>query len=694
MSPMLDWQTLTQGLAAALDGQRVTHALFTTYCFEPEFFETSVVPALLPEVPALSAHSGLRRLQLERYLHRHPLPIDVYFDAGIALPGVPWLPYRALPVGIDGAFHGKVVLLRTTSRERVPRIRWVLGAGSANLTCAGWWENIEVFHFVPAFDPKAPPAAVLPGLRSLLAFLRRTRRGAPPPDGATAFLTEELAAASPGRADAGEARFEVLLPGSGGQRFAGSLAAALRGRGGAADRVEVISPYFPTEAPGTLVKDLLHAARVKQVQLWLPQDPWNRRGTAVRMAEAEYRALCDEPAAQWCRFANPGLRDQATPEDPPATAVRRFLHAKVIRVPRRVSFIGSVNFSRAAFDRNFEAGFWFADQDPPWLEALPDGGAPDTFAPEPEASLLNEGDAAPPSLLASYHWGRRSLGVDLLAPFARLASGSPMELIPVEGDPVPLKLDRRMRLKPATAARIEAGLKTQPWLRVRWSKDEPPLSVWVDQAGLEYRPPPAELSLGLWRILDLWRGLDPADPGFGSGSNQTKVIEIAFSRVGAVQGEDPPPPAGPPEDLFEQMSSVHAGLHLLRTRLLAAKEAGDGDTLSYYLRHQRPDTLPTLLDRLEEDAPESDPKRPDLVERWTILSWVKQIAEDHSEQLTQGLKARVADGLTRLAQDQAMVALTAAHPGWIEWLAEMFLCPLGQETRRSRAHDGRAAPHG
>jgi len=694
---MCDWQTLTQGLAAALDGRQVTHALFTTYCFEPEFFETSVVPALLPELPALSAHSGLRRLQLERYLHRHPLPIDVYFDAGVALHGVPWLPYRALPVGIDGAFHGKVVLLRTASPGRDPRIRWVLGAGSANLTRAGWWENIEVFHFVPAFDPKTPPPTVRPGLRSLLDFLRRTRRRSPPPESATAVLVGELAAApargpEPGRVDATEARFEVFLPGPGRRHFAGSLTAALRGQGGRADRVEVISPYFSTEAPGAVVKDLSDAARVKEVHLRLPQDPWHRGGTAVRMPEAEYRALCDEPATRWCRFGDPELREHATPEDPPATAVRRFLHAKVIRVPGRVAFIGSVNFSRAAFDHNFEAGFWFADRDPPWLEVLPDGGAPDTFAPETEASLLNEGDGAHPRLLASYHWGRRSLGVELLAPFARLAGGSPIELIPTDGSPVPLKLDRRMRLKPATAARIEAGLKTQPWVRVRWSKDAPPLSVWVDQTGLQYRPPPAELSLGLWRILDLWRGLDPAHPG--SDPDRTAAIEIALSRDGAVQGEDPPPPAGPREDLLEQMSSVHAGLHLLRARLLAAKEDGDRDTLRYYLRHQRPDTLPTLLDRLEQGDTESATQRPDLVERWAILHWVQQIAEDHSEKLTQGLKPRVAEALTRLTQDPDMAALAAAHPGWLEWLAEMFLCPLGQEERRSRAHRRRAAPHG
>ncbi|WP_295390640.1 phospholipase D-like domain-containing protein [uncultured Thiodictyon sp.] len=693
MSPMCDWQTLTQGLTAALDGRQVTHALFTTYCFEPEFFETSVVPALLPEAPALSVHSGLRRLQLERYLHRHPLPIDVYFDAGVALPGVPWLPYRALPVGIDGAFHGKVVLLRTASLGRVQRIRWVLGAGSANLTRAGWWENIEVFHFVPAFDPEAPPAAVLSGLSTLLEFLQQTRRRPPPPESATAILAGELAARpTTGRGDTSKARFEVFLPGPEQGRFAGSLATALGRRGERADQVEVISPYFPTETPGALVKELLDAAGGKQVHLWLPQDPWHRSGTAVRMAEADYRALRDEPAAHWCRFGNPELREQATPEDPPATAVRRFLHAKVIRVPGRVGFIGSVNFSRAAFDRNFEAGFWFADQDAPWLETLPDGGAPDCFTPEPEASLLDQGDAAHPRLLASYHWGRRSLGVELLAPFARLACGSPIELIPTDGSPVPLKLDRRMRLKPATAARIEAALKTQPWLRVRWSKDAPPLSVWVDQAGLQYRPPPAELSLGLWRILDLWRGLDPAHPG--SDPDWTSAIEIALSRDGAVQGEDPPPPAGPREDLFEQMSSVHAGLHLLRTRLLAAKEDGDRDTLRYYLRHQRPDTLPTLLDRLDQGDAESATQRPDLVERWAILHWVQQIAEDHSEKLSQGLKARVAEGLVRLAQDPDMAALAAAHPGWLEWVAEMFLCPLGQEERRSRAHRRRAAPHG
>ena len=183
MSQPTHWNMLKDALReaiTALPSHRVTHALFTTYAFEPEFFETAILPLLLPDAGAgLSLHSVVRRLQLESLLRATPMAIDVYFDGRVVVPGCPFLSYSMLPVRLDEhEFHGKLILLRLEDERG--KARCVLGTGSANLTKAGWWENLEAWHFAEAFDPTKPPAGLLPGIRALLDFLaerpRRARR--------------------------------------------------------------------------------------------------------------------------------------------------------------------------------------------------------------------------------------------------------------------------------------------------------------------------------------------------------------------------------------------------------------------------------------------------------------------------------------------------------------------------------------
>ncbi|SAL00139.1 hypothetical protein AWB81_05847 [Caballeronia arationis] len=174
---MTNFRTLAHGLGEASAGAHITHALFTSFAFETNFFEANIVPLLLESTDAMSSHEGVRRLQLNEKLCLMPdsarPEIEVFVDANAADRAVPWLPYQLHAVQMSGAFHGKVILLRLERGENGNvGTEWVLGCGSANLTFAGWWENIETWHFTAPFSANAVPADIFPDLNRMLDWLR------------------------------------------------------------------------------------------------------------------------------------------------------------------------------------------------------------------------------------------------------------------------------------------------------------------------------------------------------------------------------------------------------------------------------------------------------------------------------------------------------------------------------------------
>ena len=152
-------KVLTEQVAEAIDGRRVRCAVFTTFTFDPGFFEINILPVLFDQ--PFSQPDKVRRLQLEDAL-RTIDHVAVYYDRrALAQDGEPaQLDYRRLDVSRStGYFHPKVILLvvddhrsddesARVDKESDEPIRQALIVGilSANLTRAGWWENVECAH--------------------------------------------------------------------------------------------------------------------------------------------------------------------------------------------------------------------------------------------------------------------------------------------------------------------------------------------------------------------------------------------------------------------------------------------------------------------------------------------------------------------------------------------------------------------
>lgn len=674
---MTQWSTLGQSLVQKINDRTVTHAVFTTFGFEPEFFESTVVPYLLPQLEGLSMHVGLRRLQMERVLQQYPVAMDVYFDQKVREPMVPWLPYHLQPVATKGAFHGKIILLRLQDEKL--RVTWLLGAGSANLTKAGWLENIETFYFADEFDMAAIPAGVHPDLQNLLDYLDGLGKLNSNTQTATQFFLKELKEGQLAKQTAGEPQFVALLPGREQQlpqQFIARLASyrAEFKREIAQPILEVISPYFPDSNALELVKNLMAGLKVAQLRLWLPEALGINRQRLALVKAATYADLLsaneklEKGRFDWSYFGEKALAEQSASERTP-----RFLHAKVFRIPGELVFMGSVNFSYMAFDVNFEAGFLMKDLAESWLIPLPVGQLPsDCMEPEINSSADTGADDAP-AVLLGYDWRTQTLKAKFLSPAQAvyaLVDAAGNNVGPVLG--LEVEEEIKFTLADDVRSQLESSLQVSGWLRLKTS--EAIHAVWVQQTNLECRPLPAELNPGIWEVMNFWRSLDQGQ----NGKNLTDFIaclEKMLKQRPESMGEDMPVFDGPEKDIFTDMAAVHAGFYQLDNMLKGEKCTKK--TKDYYLTALRPDTLPTLLNKLEEALTGQSENPPDLVEQWVILHWIKQILTN-SRQSSQELEAQT-DTLLKKVEDQPL--FQAIDKKWLTWLSAMFLCSLGTEDQ-------------
>jgi len=661
------WETLSDALGGHLGDRRVTHALFTTYALDLEFFETVVMAQLMPDRgQSLSMNSALRRLQMEHLLREQSIPTDVYFDAGVAVPGAPWLPYHLFPMTGSEEFHGKVVLLRLEDERK--DIRWLLGAGSANLSKAGWLQNIETWHFAPPFSLTAVPAGLEPGLQALLAFLRRRAMALPgglPPDSATQHLWRELKGASVSRRH-GEAQFGVFLPGGKkSERVYDWIAGRIgRANGGHA---EVISPYFADAQHAGLVQEVRECTGVDTVRVWLPHDPWAALPGTLLLNEAQFEELGE--VVDWCDLANAGLRAVRDPGRP-----RRFMHAKILRVPGKFCFIGSVNFSNKASRLNFEAGFLFADDGRDWLQKTRLTGG---LFQEPETEGLRCDQAPLAGISAVFDWHRRTLLVRLAGSALRQFANTMIGVVDGSGVTVARKLvpgDGSVTVACNRLPQLCDGLLRCTWLTLVVGGASH--TVWVQQTTLEYRPLPVALSPDAWRILDLWRGLarSPASGPPPGASPRVPVLDLLHVDDGEDNGV-----AGLRPDLFTGMAALHGSFHALKGILADASASGKPDRRQYYFTADRPDSLRFLLGWLVA----SDGERlPDPVETWVMLRWIEHLCIEHKDVEGAGALARHArDAVVRLESGAPFDALDRR---WLEWTASMFICAPGDEKALNR----------
>jgi hypothetical protein len=570
---------LSDAFKKALDGRRVVAAIFTTYTFDPGFFELEILP-LLFEI-GLSAQESIRRAQLEEAL-RGVEDVVVFYDrSGLDESSGP-VRLEFGRVGVSrrgGVWHAKHALVLVEDSAGVRAL--VLLTTSANLTRSGWWENVEVADLEELRQGDASSLRVdLVDLLDLLGGVDGTRTKHRALELVAAFLREHVSA--------GEEGPRLWL---GAEALTDFLGTHLPGGHVA---LEVVSPFVDNETAAPL-RALVERLAPTSVCLRLPVD-------------AERQPVYTDVWLEHVR-AIPGLSFGELPDALLAPGkgdarFHRFVHAKTYRLfasggKRAWQLVGSPNLTNAAHSSSATGNFETAllrevhgVEASPWLSPVtqpPPTGL--RVAPEPgerpwaglrlslrydwrtnRLSYHHEEveNAVPPILIGRAVDRSMDLGsVALLARIEPVQTGTWVDL--------PASAAERLRTELLTgglvAAWPENAAVAQPLL--------------VQEVGCEARP---SILSGLTpaEILEYWSLLTPAQR------------ELAHERLllrglgGADVARDRPAPPS----MFDTFAGIFHGFARLSDHVREALDADREKEAIYRIYGTKYDSLGSLVQRV------------------------------------------------------------------------------------------------
>jgi len=582
---------LSEQFAESVKGRRLKAAVFTTFKYEPGFFDLEILPVLLGS--SVSHVPVIRGIQLEEQLNLEVEHVAVYYDPrGITAQGEPpHLPIVRIPVFLkNGFFHPKIALLllgeKLTSGEPeklAPAEELVVAALSANLTKAGWWENVEAAHIEILKEGES--TIFREDILALMDWLKRE-----------CHSTERHDALDRIR------KFVLRLEGRSNRTSNGRLHPRLfSGRKDLLEflldamppnrlqklNLEVISPYFD-ENQATPIRRLVEAFSPAEVRVSLPRG----RGSEALVNRQYYEDVKKLPNTEWARLPDDIMKNSQARD-----AAFRRLHAKVLRffsrTPRyEAIFVGSVNMTQAGFSGggNFEAGFLveleLKTEPDNWLAV--DRKTPLEYKPESENNDVLDYSGCPLSI--SYDWAGgegKAFWDDRLE--------SPRLSIRIGGIPVfeigPLPAQKWERIPPNDASELRHKLESTA-LALVYGKDDPIGYILVREEGLDQKPS-LLFSLSAEDILRYWTLLSQ-EQREAFIDKHAETIPEAMRTLG-LEGL---PGMARPEDksMFANYAHIYQAFGNLEKEIKKALDDGRDRIVAYKLLGNKYDSLPNLLE--------------------------------------------------------------------------------------------------
>jgi hypothetical protein len=578
-------------------GQRLRAAVFLTFKFDPGFLEQEVIPVFVDV--ALSNVSALRLPQLEDAIQRQGCLIAVYYDRNGLEAGVqsPKLNLRRVPVAWrTGFFHPKTVLLLVddvdSPEDSSPTAHLIVAALSANLTRAGWWQNVEVCHIEEVAD--GDTCSFRDDLLSLMAQVKRASR-ADQDHGALDLIRDfvrRLIATTPHPSDSAFRRLYA-----GGMSVSDFLSDAMEDELTGLN-LEVISPYFDDKDARPL-SALIARFKPEEVRVFLP-----RTSDGAALCTTEYHdAVKQLPKTGWGHLPQNMLRMGKAEE-----ATERFVHAKVYRFfsssrHKEVFFVGSVNLTSAAHSRggNFETGFLVQtapERVPEWWLAL-ERNPPRAFY---DAALDDEGIATSPlsALEIRYHWDEERLEA-----FWTRSSMSPALTLEAQGAHLftmdPLPPGRWVQLSGNQAEAMAAVLPSTSFVTARCDGIEAAVLL-VQEEGMSHKPS-LLLTLSAADILRYWALLTPEQRAAFLEQHAAEIpaaaLELGIDLDLRIQPE--------PASMFASFASIYHAFWCLQREVAQALEEERDSVAVYRLFGRKYDSLGQLLRRITKEEQGSDP---------------------------------------------------------------------------------------
>jgi hypothetical protein len=671
MAELPPHSVLSEQLEERLRGRRLVAAVFLTFRFDPEFFEQEVLPIFL-DVP-LSHASVIKMVQLEDALRSVPIGVAVYYDQNGLVPeaGSSKLDVKRIAVRHrSGIFHPKNVFALVEDAEpnkdgyRAKAL--IVACMSANLTRAGWWENVEVCHteeitendftrlgndligFLEGLErrvgDKAPDSHAQ--LRAIRGFLRGT-------DQREHRSTEGIL--HPHFFDGRTSVPEFL------RTVAGNSLDGMY--------LEVISPYFDDGPKCKPLDDLIDEFKPREVRVFLPRENTNE----ALCSREIYEWVRSLPKVSWARMPQELLRGGKS-----ENARQRFVHAKVYRFfaqqpKREILFVGSVNLTIPAHrpGGNLETGF-LVELSPPrrpdwWLIA--DTSRPREYKP----SLEDEGNTTMggSKLSVRFWWNTTATEV-----FWDDSSSSPKLNVLAQGvevfsvDNIP---SRAWQSLPAhQCVELQRVLRSTSILAVVGEGKDPGW-ILVQEEGMSHRPS-LLLDLSPSEILRYWSLLTAAQRAAFLDSHAQDVALMGggaalVSRYVPLKKE---------QTFFDRFAGIFLAFANLERSTRSALREGREREATYRLFGQKYDSLGSLLNRVLKDSIDG---KGDLIDHYVIALSALQLVQELRRENSEFWREHALDGKHLQEQLGVMQSLRESliardpveMPAFLDWFDRWFM---------------------
>lgn len=673
-------KVLAQQLGDKIAGRRVRTAVFTTYTFDPGFFEAHILPVLFDK--PFHQVEKVRRIQMEDAI-RSLDDIAVYYDrTALSQDAQPaQLDFRRIDVRrATGAFHPKLILLLVENhdddQEEDPAaadLSLIVASLSANLTRAGWWENVETGHIDEILDRDYQNSRTS-FRKDILTMIQRLKRCCAKDENHSSldrihdFLIKR---ANP------DAIKKITVNGRYSTRlFCGQSDLAtwleeLKIYRHCAN-LEIISPYFD-KTPAKTLQKIIDATEPDHVRVYLPR---NVDGSAA-VSEETFNAINELDNVEWANLPDdllrPGGRKNIEKMPP------RRVHAKVYRFWMRggsnITLVGSVNLTSAGHSHsnagNFESAFLYDISDEGfanrwWLEPLEK--PPKTFD-EKQAEETDNSQNVSLDISFRYNWAEEKLEY-------RVEGSASGPVIVCEPGGVrlfeigSLDLEGWIDCGKEAADKVRQILTSTSFLEIKHSKGT--WRVLVREEGMNYRPS-LLISLTPEEILMYWSLLSPAQ--------QEYFIMEKLSNEAALQGLA----AGDSnryttnDTVFDRFAGVYHAFEQLINHVNDAIASGRENEAESRMFGAKYDSLPLLLEKMISR------KDGDDVMKYITFLCAKQAKDRVGKTHPEFMKARrkEAGTLNQLLEQLTMIRDKLSpqikdSTRFLDWYEEMFLCLVEQ----------------
>jgi hypothetical protein len=625
-------QVISENLINLLNNRKVLAGVFTTYTFELDFFELDVIPILLDSGIAFSSDDRVKTFQVREALRESGLELEIFYDLPIfrqsaeTSPNMEYLCHGVKHHG--GAFHAKNIYLLVQDSAEIKSL--MFAAGSNNLTRAGWWENIEVQHWVE-INQAQNANNLLTQLKADIEYLSALPSCFKDNYALNNIQNYLESITGDGTPVKENVFYFGLRDGSNFNEYLGSIHEKTLGLN-THWTLEIISPFFAENNENELHKVFLELFNVENITLFLPQD---QEGTAL-CEPAYYSYIKKSDHIGWGKW-NPEI----TPSLGMSGNLFRRTHAKIFHfynAQQAWVFIGSVNLSHKAMHDNVESGFLVKlDHVEPLLAAFSDDKENLKFSINLEHETNpdeNQQQEKLPELHLRYDWIKHELtGRTVAAQQFQINIKNPEGKFVVSDWLIKEQEEiYRHDLNELTDILQQGSLVLVSGKNVLNNTIFQEHKVMLQQTGWSHKPINLP-SLTTAQILAIYVGMSPERRQIMLMNAEIKSLVLNHACGEMTDYKDEPLH----EQFFCEYAEIFHAFRTLKNRLFALENTDK--QLDYYLTGCGVDSLPALINQSNQDMDKNDAVRNYLL----LLSAKELYGNDKFKS-----RANVADQLNRV----------------------------------------------